>query len=412
MPNGYSWKALRKTGGRDHLPGPDRLGWWAALALILSLALHVLVFVMLEQMGVGLCFEQAREMQTTGMVVTQVQSLPTNDEAAPPIEEKQDLLDDTDLLQALPPNSEIDLKTEVKQAEYDLKMNQPILAGDPNASAVAAAKGFEIEGDTAEVGRGPSIMKPAEVGQMTVDPGLPDSVDTMGKAMDDWLKRGAGGNATEGAMDGVSSLDDMLALPPNLLLSAKTLLPSDLLFEYNKADLRDGAKVGLMKVALLMDRNPDMFCWIEGHSDLIGGDEFNMELSRRRAESVRTYLVEGLKMDGTKIVTRGFGKMKPMIAQGNVEQQGPNRRVEILMRKTLPDPVVIPSPAPAPTPSVNPPAPQPPVEATPPPILVKPKRKWFGSSKPLTGIAVEDEVLQSVPVEEEGEPLPAVPAER
>ena len=65
------------------------------------------------------------------------------------------------------------------------------------------------------------------------------------------------------------------------------MLPSDLLFEFNSAELRESAKVGLMKLALLMDRNPNLYCWIEGHTDLVGGDDFNLDLSIRRAEAVQ-----------------------------------------------------------------------------------------------------------------------------
>jgi len=55
MPNTYSWKDER---GDDtyHLPGPDHLGWWAAVAVIASLLLHVLVFFALDRMKIGLRF--------------------------------------------------------------------------------------------------------------------------------------------------------------------------------------------------------------------------------------------------------------------------------------------------------------------------------------------------------------------
>ena len=93
-----------------------------------------------------------------------------------------------------------------------------------------------------------------------------------------------------------------------------------------------------MKLGLLIDRNPKLYCWIEGHTDLVGGDEFNLDLSRRRAASVREYLVKSLRMDGDKIPTRGKGWHEPLVNAGTVDEQAPNRRVEIRMRKTPPPP--------------------------------------------------------------------------
>jgi hypothetical protein len=117
-----------------------------------------------------------------------------------------------------------------------------------------------------------------------------------------------------------------------------------LLFEFNSDQLRESAKIGLMKLGLLIDRNPDMFCWIEGHTDLIGGEQSNLELSRRRAQAVKSYLVDSLRMDGAKIITRGFGKSQPIIPGGTADEQAPNRRVEIRMRKEPPPPETTPPP--------------------------------------------------------------------
>ena len=157
-------------------------------------------------------------------------------------------------------------------------------------------------------------LQPAAIGQVTVDPGAVQMDDSeLGTFTDDLIKRGAGGNVEHGALDGIASLDDLLDLPPNILLASKTMLPSDLLFEFNSTELRESAKVGLMKLALLMDRNPNLFCWIEGHTDLVGGDEFNLNLSILRAEAVKNYLVESMRMDASKIITRGFGRYQPLV---------------------------------------------------------------------------------------------------
>ena len=156
-----------------------------------------------------------------------------------------------------------------------------------------------------------------------------------------------------------------------------------------------------MKLGLLMDRNPGLYCWIEGHTDLVGGDEFNLNLSIQRAEAVKNYLVTSLRMDSAKIVTRGFGRYEPLIITGTAEEQSANRRVEIRMRKTPPTKdqmKVVPQKAAV---IEEPPAPAPKA------ILVKPKR----------ALPVEEELppppppLRANPVEE-FQPLPEVEVPR
>jgi OmpA-OmpF porin, OOP family len=85
-----------------------------------------------------------------------------------------------------------------------------------------------------------------------------------------------------------------------------------------------------------MDRNPGLYCWIEGHTDLVGGDEFNLELSVKRAQAVKDYLVRSLRMDPSKIITRGFGRYEPIVITGSPQEQAANRRVEVRMRKSPP----------------------------------------------------------------------------
>jgi OOP family OmpA-OmpF porin len=344
MAGGYSWSEQRGGSGY-RLPGPEHLGWWAAVAMLLSILLHVVVFFALDRMKIALHFEEARELSTRPIDVRQVEIRPAEAERSLPPEiviqppaDAASLLEEIDLLDILPLDQEIDINPDVIKAEYALQMQKPAMEGDPEAIALEAAAGLEIEGDLPEFGRDIETIRPAEVGQMTVDPGSAQIDDdlNLGKFTDELIKRGAGGQVEKGALDGITSLDQLLDLPANILLSKKTMLPSDLLFEFNSSELRESAKVGLMKLALLMDRNPGLYCWIEGHTDLVGGDEFNLELSIKRAGAVKNYLVDSMRMDPAKIITRGFGRYSPMIISGSTEEQAVNRRVEIRMRKTPP----------------------------------------------------------------------------
>ena len=432
MADGYSWSDMR-GGGTYRLPGPEHLGWWAAVAMLVSILLHVAVFLLLDRMKVALRFEQARELSTAAVNVRQVEVRPadydeslTPEETVTPPVDTASLLEEIDLLNALPKDAEIDIKPDLTEPEYALKMQNPAMEGDPAAVAMQVSSNLDIEADLPELGRQPESMRPAEIGQVTVDPGAVQvDDDSLGKFTDELLKKGANGKVEQGALDGIASLDDLLDLPPNILLSKKTMLPSDLLFEFNKAELRESAKVGLMKIALLMDRNPDLYCWIEGHTDLVGGDEFNLELSIRRAQAVKSYLVESLRMDASKISTRGFGRYEPLVIEGDTEAQSVNRRVEIRMRKNPPTreqmkiapkkAAVVEEPPAPPVQVPAPPAAQvvpKPVEAPAPPraVLVKPQRALpVEEAPPSAPRAQPVDVIPPLPEVPKAQPIDPAP---
>jgi len=316
------------------------------MAMAVSILLHVAVFLVLDHFKIGLDFSAPRELVTERMNVQQVEERPLESERSAPPEDvvvppsdAAALLEEVDLLSKLPKDQDIDIKPDVLEPEYALRMTRPAAEGEPAAVAPDFSATMEVEADLPELGRVKESLPPAAAGQITVDPGAvpADDVD-LRKFTENILKKGANGRVKGGALDGVTSLDDLIGLPANVLINKKTMLPSDLLFDFNSADLRESAKVGLMKLGLLIDRNPNLYCWIEGHTDLVGGDEFNLDLSRRRAAAVKEYLVKSLRMDGDKILTRGKGKAEPLVLAGTEQQQAPNRRVEIRMRKTPPPP--------------------------------------------------------------------------
>jgi OmpA-OmpF porin, OOP family len=432
--NRYASSAARDRGAY-RLPGPDRLGGWAALAMLGSVLLHVVVFFALDRMKIVLRFEQAKELSTRPSDVQQVQIQPLDEEkplppenVVKPTQNTAALLEEVDLLDKLPKEQEIDIKPEIVQAEYALQESNPAREGTPEASASEISSGFEIEANLPQLGREPENIKPAEVGQLTVDPGAVQADDSeMGKFAEDLIRKGANGKVENGTLDGVVSLDSMLNLPPNVLVGKKTLLPSDLLFDFNKSDLRESAKVGLMKLCLLIDQNPGLYCWIEGYTDLVGGDEFNLNLSIKRAEAVRNYLVHSLKVEGSRIISRGFGRDAPIVTAGTAAEQSANRRVEIRMRKTLPPKQQTVQPPQKAVALEEPPAPkavlvkplrQPPVgdiltepdqEPEPPRAASIEETPPTEEAPPLRALPAFEEVPRAAPVEGEPEPEPEPP---
>ena len=130
-----------------------------------------------------------------------------------------------------------------------------------------------------------------------------------------------------------SNLDSLLsAKGPLSPKTAPILLPTDLLFDYDSADLRPQAVGSLQKLADLMARNPNATFIIEGHTDNFGAPDYNQRLSLGRAESVKMWLANAAGIDPNRIQTRGFGMTRLLVRGGSVEEQQLNRRVEIVIR--------------------------------------------------------------------------------
>jgi outer membrane protein OmpA-like peptidoglycan-associated protein len=140
------------------------------------------------------------------------------------------------------------------------------------------------------------------------------------------------GNA--GVPTGFSNLDQLLSGSGQLGNgTAPILMPTDLLFDYDSANLRPGATASLEKLGRLIQRNPQAVFKVEGHTDSFGSDQYNMDLSQRRAETVKEWLVGNMNIDSDRVQTQGFGKTRLIVpADRSVEEQQLNRRVEIVIR--------------------------------------------------------------------------------
>ena len=105
---------------------------------------------------------------------------------------------------------------------------------------------------------------------------------------------------------------------------------SDVLFDTGKATLRPGARERLAKVAGIVLAYPDLHLEIDGHTDNVGSDAYNMRLSEARANVVRDYLAkQGVPMNN--LVSKGFGKTEPIASNANAAGRQQNRRVELIV---------------------------------------------------------------------------------
>jgi outer membrane protein OmpA-like peptidoglycan-associated protein len=142
------------------------------------------------------------------------------------------------------------------------------------------------------------------------------------------------GKLRGGDTPGFSNLDELLARTGPLgSETAPILMPTDLLFDYDQDSLRVEALASLEKLGTLIRRNPQASFIIEGHTDSFGSEDYNLDLSRRRADTVKAWLVTMMNISPDRISARGFGKSR-LIAPGSgtIEEQQINRRVEIVIR--------------------------------------------------------------------------------
>jgi outer membrane protein OmpA-like peptidoglycan-associated protein len=105
---------------------------------------------------------------------------------------------------------------------------------------------------------------------------------------------------------------------------------SDVLFDFDQATLKPGAKEKLAKVSGILLAYPALRMEVEGHTDSIGTDDYNLQLSQRRADAVRDYLVSnGIATANVQAV--GLGKTSPVASNDTAAGRQQNRRVEMVV---------------------------------------------------------------------------------
>lgn len=105
---------------------------------------------------------------------------------------------------------------------------------------------------------------------------------------------------------------------------------SDVLFDTARSSLRPLAREKLARVAGIVSGHPGLRLAVEGHTDSVGGDDYNQQLSEQRGESVRAYLTDQGMAAGS-VTSKGFGKTQPVASNDTAEGRQQNRRVELVI---------------------------------------------------------------------------------
>ena len=105
---------------------------------------------------------------------------------------------------------------------------------------------------------------------------------------------------------------------------------SDVLFDTAKYSLRPLAREKPAKVAGIVSGHPGPRLDVEGHTDSVGGDDYNQRLSDQRGSAVRDYLTQqGMPMNS--VTAKGFGKTQPVASNDTAKGRQENRRVELVI---------------------------------------------------------------------------------
>ncbi|HHW76111.1 MAG TPA: OmpA family protein [Xanthomonadaceae bacterium] len=113
--------------------------------------------------------------------------------------------------------------------------------------------------------------------------------------------------------------------------SLRLRLPSEVMFAHDSANLNPAFASTLREIARLLNRYPRTQARIVGHTDNVGSDDYNLDLSLRRAESVAGMLAEQ-GVASRRLLTQGRGEQEPIASNATPEGRQLNRRVDIVLR--------------------------------------------------------------------------------
>ena len=110
-----------------------------------------------------------------------------------------------------------------------------------------------------------------------------------------------------------------------------TVVLENITFETGSAALKPESSEELDRVVELLTSSPDLKLELSAHTDDVGGDEINLKLSDKRANSVAKYLTDK-GIDAKRLLAKGYGKVQPLVPNDSDENRAKNRRVQFKIR--------------------------------------------------------------------------------
>jgi OOP family OmpA-OmpF porin len=342
----YRWDApAAGPGYRPHTTAWD-LRWWIVAAVGTSIGVHTALFIWMNHFRIVEGERSSAELRT-GVFETEIDRVTIPEQVLhEPSDQPPDLTQEVNrepVVQDLPDISQI--AEELRDKAVVLTPTIKEMAANVTLSRPAPGKAGDLVDDISKTRSSlidtsqsllskstvlkPQFTKPADdqvlVDARVLDSGSASLKDNVLKSM----KKGTGGN---NGLDGFKNLDDLVNYAGPIKGDFKAMLRTDLLFDFGSAKLRDNARVSLMNLGVIIQTNNKAQFRLVGHTDTIGDDYSNQKLSEARAQAVKDWLVNSLKLDGRHIIVEGRGEREPLPGvdpRGNADAQQLNRRVEI-----------------------------------------------------------------------------------
>ncbi len=228
------------------------------------------------------------------------------------------------------------MMSETKGQPAAPKIENPLLAEKPQIDATSYTQTVQ----DAEQGGVKSVAR--ELDQVREDL-LSEKAGVAGKPLLDIAKPAPDSGASPSTagpyagadQPGFSNLDALLAeTGPLTSETAPIRMDSDVLYTYNSYELQADSVASLEKLGLIIRKNPQLDFTIEGHSDSSGEAGYNLWLSEQRALAVKTWLVQVMRIEPSRIRTQGYGDERlivPATVPFDEQKETPNRRVEIVL---------------------------------------------------------------------------------
>jgi OmpA-OmpF porin, OOP family len=112
--------------------------------------------------------------------------------------------------------------------------------------------------------------------------------------------------------------------------SSGQVILSGILFDFNKSQLKPDSRPALDEIAAFLKQDPARKVYLVGHTDNIGGFDFNMQLSQARADAVAADLVTTYGISTARLKGHGAGPLAPIASNVTDEGRAKNRRVELI----------------------------------------------------------------------------------
>jgi len=193
------------------------------------------------------------------------------------------------------------------------------------SAALSMTAGLAVAGDTVSADQILGALKPKPVTR-GLSAGSPQ-VDTAAQAKETGFVNTLRNRKTRSLSLGErQEIAELAATKPKIDLEIQ--------FDYNSADISKGSTSAVQELGKALS-SPDLkgsTFVVAGHTDAIGGEVYNQELSERRADTIKKYLTEKYGIAGSDLVTVGYGESKPKDA--NAPMDPTNRRVQVVNMDT------------------------------------------------------------------------------